>query len=144
MDFRELLKNANLKATPKRLAMLDILVSTATYLSPEDIWKQMQGKFRNIGLPTVYRNLEHLSNEKVIMKVIHPDRKLYYYHCRNVEHHHHFICTGCRRVEDLVFCGEKEIEEEVRERLHGSTVSHLLQVFGFCRDCLGTKRGCSA
>ncbi len=39
----------------------------------------------------------------VIFKVIHPDRKLYYLFCDNRKHHHHFICTSCKRVDDLNF-----------------------------------------
>jgi hypothetical protein len=29
----------------------------------------------------------------------------------------------------------KEIEEEVKGKLRGNVVSHLLQVFGFCKEC---------
>jgi Fe2+ or Zn2+ uptake regulation protein len=139
MDFQDILRNSRLKATPKRLAMLDILADNPTYLSPEDIWKKMKGRFTNMGLPTVYRNLEYLSKENIIIKIIHPDRKLYYYFCHNTDHHHHFICTSCNKVEDLAFCGMKKIEEEVRKKLKGNVVAHLLQVFGFCKECTPQK-----
>ena len=92
MDFQNILRNSRLKATPKRLAILDILADDPTYLSPEDIWKKLKKRFTNMGLPTVYRNLEYLSKENIVIKVIHPDRKLYYYYCHNTDHHHHFIC----------------------------------------------------
>ncbi len=134
-DFSTLLRNYKLKATPKRLAILDILADDPTYLSPEDVWKRLKSLFMNIGLPTVYRNLEYLSNESIIMKIVHPDRKLYYYYCDNTDHHHHFICTNCKKVEDLTFCGRENIEQEVRKRLKGRVISHFLQVFGFCKDC---------
>jgi Fe2+ or Zn2+ uptake regulation protein len=135
IDFRNILRNSPLKVTPKRLAILDILAEEPTYLGAEDIWTRLKERFTNMGLPTVYRNLEYLSKEMIIMKVIHPDRKLYYYFCHNKDHHHHFICTNCKKVEDLAFCGMEKIEEEVRQRLKGNVTSHLLQVFGFCKDC---------
>lgn len=136
MDFQNILRSSRLKATPKRLAILDILASYPTYLSPEDIWNKLKKRFTSVGLPTVYRNLEYLSKESIIIKVIHPDRKLYYYYCRNTDHHHHhFVCTNCKKVEDLTFCGMDEIEKEVRSKLKGNVVSHLLQVFGFCNEC---------
>jgi hypothetical protein len=31
------------------------------------------------------------------------------------------------------------IEEEVKKRLKGNVVSHLLQVFGFCKECAPQK-----
>ena len=134
-NFHLILKELRLKATPKRLAILDILVKELVYVTPEDVWKKMKERFKNIGLPTVYRNLEDLSNKGAIVKIIHPDRKLYYFYCRNTEHHHHFVCISCRRVEDISFCGFKDIEEEVEKTLKGRVVSHLLQVFGLCRMC---------
>jgi Fe2+ or Zn2+ uptake regulation protein len=135
MDFQNILRSSRLKATPKRLAILAILADDPTYLSPEDIWKKLKERFTSMGLPTVYRNLEYLSKENIIIKIIHPNRKLYYYYCHNTDHHHHFVCTGCKKVEDLAFCGMERIEEEVKEKLKGNVVSHLLQVFGFCKEC---------
>jgi len=138
-DFQTILRNSQMKATPKRLAMLDILAAEPTYLSPEDIWKKLKGRFTNMGLPTVYRNLEYLSEENIITKVIHPDRKLYYYYCHNTDHHHHFICTNCKKVEDLAFCGMNKIEKEVINKLKGNVISHFLQVFGYCKECIPQK-----
>jgi Fe2+ or Zn2+ uptake regulation protein len=43
-------------------------------LSPEDVWKRLKEHFVSMGLPTVYRNLEQLSDENIIFKVIHPNR----------------------------------------------------------------------
>lgn len=139
MDFTTQLKTLNLKATPKRLAILEILAEAPGYLGPEEVWNTMKGQFNNIGLPTVYRNLEDLSKGEIIIKVIHPDRKLYYFYCHNAGHHHHFVCVSCRKVEDIQFCGMKDIEDEVKSTLKGHVVSHLLQVYGFCNACLKSK-----
>jgi Fe2+ or Zn2+ uptake regulation protein len=139
MDFCSTLRTLKLKVTPKRLAILEMLADESAYLSPEDVWNRLKGQFKNIGLPTVYRNLEELSNGGVIIKVIHPDRKLYYFYCRNADHHHHFVCVSCRKVEDIRFCGMKEIEDEIKNTLKGHAMSHLLQVYGFCSKCLKDK-----
>jgi Fe2+ or Zn2+ uptake regulation protein len=82
MDHNHILKELKLKATPKRLAILDILYHASIYLSPDEVWTQMKERFRTIGLPTVYRNLEELAGRGIISKVIHPDRKLYYFSLR--------------------------------------------------------------
>ncbi|HEY3278209.1 MAG TPA: transcriptional repressor [Syntrophorhabdaceae bacterium] len=138
-DFTTSIKGLHLKVTPKRLAILDIMAAEAGYVSPEKVWEKMKGRFGKIGLSTVYRNLEDLSEGGVIIKIVHPDRKLYYYYCHNREgrHHHHFVCVSCRRVMDLSFCGLDEIRREVEGNLRGSVVAHLLQVFGICERCRG-------
>jgi Fe2+ or Zn2+ uptake regulation protein len=139
MDILTQLKALHMKATPKRLAILEILAEASGYLGPEEVWQKMKTSFKSIGLPTVYRNLEDLSKGEVIIKVLHPDRKLYYFYCRNAGHHHHFVCVSCRKVEDIQFCGMREIEDEVKNSLKGQVVSHLFQVYGFCNTCLKNK-----
>ncbi|HOV90727.1 MAG TPA: transcriptional repressor [Syntrophorhabdaceae bacterium] len=135
-EFSCTLKSLGLKVTPKRLAIMEVLAYESTYLSPEEIRSRLKNRFKNIGLPTVYRNLEDLANGGIIIKIIHPDRKLYYFYCGNREHHHHFVCILCKRVEDISFCGLEEIKKEVEISLKGHMVSHMLQVYGFCRRCL--------
>ena len=138
-DFPLILKGLSLKSTPKRIALLKILDEERVYLSPEDIWHRMQKKFRSVGLPTIYRNLEELHAGGILSRVIHPNRQLYYYLCRNEEHHYHFICISCRKVEDVNFCAEKEIEDIVTEGIKGKVLSHILQINGLCSGCLHTE-----
>ena len=135
-DFQQILRGLNLKSTPKRVGLLEILDDERVYLSPEDIWHRMKKRFRTLGLPTVYRNLEELHEGGVISRVIHPNRKLYYYLCRNEEHHHHFICVSCRRVEDVSFCAERALQDVVRDDIKGKVLSHILQINGLCNQCL--------
>jgi Fe2+ or Zn2+ uptake regulation protein len=137
--FIRLLKQLQLKATPRRLAVLSILARERAYAGPEEIWKKLKRKLNTIGLPTVYRILEELSDKGVITKIIHPSRQLYYYYCENAGHHHHFICVSCRKVEDLNFCASREIENEVSRNLKGTVLSHILQINGLCEPCSRKK-----
>ncbi|HJV34417.1 transcriptional repressor [Geomonas sp.] len=131
------LKEAGMKATPKRLAILAMLDGEPAYASPEELWKRLREQFDRLGLPTVYRNLEELAESGVISKVIHPNRQLYYYFCRNREHHHHFVCLSCRRVEDIPSCGIESLEREVTQKNGGRVLSHILQLNGLCGGCAG-------
>jgi len=140
-EFPHTLKRLNLKITPKRVAILEILIKEPFYLSPEQIWKKMKKRFIKIGLPTVYRNLEELSERNVISKVSHPDRQLYYYLCQNQSHHHHFICVSCRKVEDINLCVARDAEREVEKKIGGKVLSHILQVNGLCKHCLQKELG---
>lgn len=132
------LKEAGMKATPKRLAILDMLDGDSAYASPEEVWKRLRERFDRLGLPTVYRNLEELASSGVITKVIHPNRQLYYYFCRNRDHHHHFVCLSCRKVEDIPNCGIEALEREVTVKNGGKVLSHILQLNGLCGACAKT------
>ena len=140
LDYSRMLKQLNLKVTPKRLAILGILDAEQVYLSPENIWEKMKSSVGKVGLPTVYRNLEELERGGIITKIIHPNRQLYYYFCGNEgRHHHHFICLSCNAVEELDYCPEREIDVKVKKKLKGRALSHLLQVSGLCKRCLSGK-----
>ncbi|MBJ6724729.1 Fur family transcriptional regulator [Geomesophilobacter sediminis] len=130
------LKEAGMKATPKRLAILEALNGLSCYASPEELWKQLRARFDRLGLPTVYRNLEELAESGVITKVIHPNRQLYYYFCHNRDHHHHFVCLSCRKVEDVPSCGIEAMAEVVQQQSGGRVLSHILQLNGVCGSCL--------
>ena len=135
-ELTKSLKQLNLKVTPKRIAIVELLMKEPGYLSPEEIWKKMKGQFSRIGLPTVYRNLEELAEGNIISKITHPNRQLYYFFCGNNEHHHHFVCLSCRNVDDINFCAIHELQKEVRNKLNAQVLSHVLQVNGLCKDCL--------
>ena len=132
------LKHAEMKATPKRLAILETLAAKSCYISPEELWKTLQDRFDHLGLPTIYRNLEQLASSGAVIQVIHPNRQLYYYLPQNPNHHYHFVCLACRRVEGIAACDIRALESRVLQRNGGRVLSHILQLTGLCGVCLET------
>ena len=132
-DFPQLLKSLQLKVTPQRLAILDIMLAASTYLSPEEVQSQVQLRTESkVGLPTIYRNLEELSGQGVLSKILHPNRQLYYYFCANRDHHHHFVCLACRTVQDIHDCGCAELAGKI----DGQVELQIMQALGTCRRCV--------
>ena len=136
IDFPQLLKSLHLKVTPQRLAILEIMLAAQTYLSPEEVQGQLQRRADNkVGLPTIYRNLEELSNQGVISKILHPNRQLYYYFCPNRDHHHHFVRLACRTVQDIHDCGCAELASKI----DGQVELQIMQALGTCRRCVSSN-----
>jgi Fe2+ or Zn2+ uptake regulation protein len=140
-DFSLMLKELQLKVTPKRIAILDYLARSGAYVNPEEVRQKLKEQFGSIGLPTVYRNLDELAAGGILAKIIHPNRQLYYYFCSNSDHHHHFICLSCRKVTDLNICSVKGLEDEINDQVRGKVMSHILQVNGLCRSCCAKDKG---
>lgn len=138
IDFLQLLRSLQLKVTPQRLAILRIMSGARTYLSPEEVQGALQHSGGSkIGLPTIYRNLEELSGQGVISKILHPNRQLYYYFCPNRDHHHHFVCLSCRTVQDLHDCGCAKVAGQI----DGEIEVQIMQALGTCRRCVGSNAG---
>lgn len=135
--YFEILKTNNLKITPSRRAMLQFFLSTPRYHSPEEVWRSLRKELKTVGLPTVYRNLEKLSNVGVLTKIMRGDRQLYYGLCRSEgnRHHHHLVCLKCGRIGVLGDCQFEEQIELVEKKSQFKVKSHFLQVEGLCSKC---------
>ncbi|MBC8018469.1 MAG: transcriptional repressor [Verrucomicrobia bacterium] len=130
-----ILKQLKLKVTPRRQEVLNCLGKELSYLSADEVWNLVKPRLGSIGLPTVYRILDELAVAGVISRIFLSDRKQYYFLCANREHHHHFVCESCRRVEDVQQCGLDGVSRDIAQRSGGRVTSHILQINGLCGVC---------
>lgn len=130
-----ILKQLKLKVTPRRQEVMNCLGSEGCFLSADDVWSRVKPRLGSIGLPTVYRILDELAVAGVITRIFLSDRKQYYFLCANREHHHHFVCESCRRVEDVEQCGLDGVSRDIAQRSGGRVTSHILQINGLCGAC---------
>ena len=87
----------------------------------------------SLGIATVYRTINSLSDEGWIHSVDLPGEPARYERCGK-PHHHHFICRGCGLAFDVAACPE-DVE---RLAPAGFTVdSHDLVLYGHCPACRG-------
>jgi len=136
------LRKHRLKVTPRREAILHLLVSERRYFSPREVWSLLRKEFSQLGLPTTYRILEELRTIGLLTRIERQDRQLYYFFCEVplTRHHHHFVCTSCKRVEAVEFCDFARMNRYVENNLNGRAESHFLQIEGLCRECKEGER----
>jgi len=121
------------KLTPKRIEMIRILYAKGGHFTPEEVCALLKRRFKKIGLPSVYRNLETLAECGVLVRIHQLDRQRHYAVCSHQgdKHHHHIVCTGCNKVEEMSEC-----KVEAPKKVHGFRVlEHFLQFQGICPDC---------
>jgi hypothetical protein len=56
LDYIKLLKDCNLKLTPQRLAIIEVL-NTNGHMSVDDLYTILLEKFPSISLATIYKNV---------------------------------------------------------------------------------------
>lgn len=87
----------------------------------------------NVGIATVYRNLNQMADEGKILRIEGLDKSVHYDH--NTIEHHHFICDGCTRVFDVDVSIAPDINKQT-EKMTGFSIRHYEIVFqGICREC---------
>ncbi|MFO7263412.1 MAG: Fur family transcriptional regulator [Bacillota bacterium] len=136
--IKELLHAMNYKLTPQREATLRVMLENQVdHLSAEDVYMLVKEKFPDIGLATVYRTLDLLSELKVINKVNFGDGVARYeMRDENRErHHHHLICVECGAVDEVIEDLLENVEEKVEREYGFKILDHRLIFHGICRRC---------
>jgi len=131
INIIEKFKKHNIRVTPQRLEVYNILNKESRHMSAEDIYKEVAKVFPSISLATVYSILSVLSKEKLINE-LRIDFDKSYFDIR-VNEHHHFLCRRCGRVIDVDIppCSilkEKRVGNNLIEDFQG-------YFYGVCGEC---------
>jgi len=126
------------KLTPQRIQILQAFLDNHTqHLCAEDVYGILRSKSSEIGLATIYRTLELLSELEVLHKMDFGDG------CSRYEinetsvphHHHHLICLECGKVKEFEGDLLETLEAMVAEKSNFRIVDHQLKFYGYCQEC---------
>jgi len=123
------------RITAPRRAVIEVLLAAQTSLSPQEIWKQGRSVHHGLGLVTVYRTLDVLSQMDLVRRV-HREDGCHGYLPTSPGHRHALICRRCGQAVD--FAGGNDLKAMITtiETQTGYCVDgHLLQLFGLCPGC---------
>lgn len=131
-DLKAILKKSGFKATPGRLALLELLWSESKPLSVEAIQVRLGGEINEV---TLYRALEAFAHKRIIRRVDLGHSHAHYE--MEKSHHHHLVCTTCGTVEDVEACAVPKVEAQVLKASSRfkNIYSHNLEFFGSCVRC---------
>ncbi|WP_079530193.1 MULTISPECIES: ferric iron uptake transcriptional regulator [Halobacillus] len=139
--IKKQLHSQSYKLTPQREATVRVLLENEEdHLSAEDVYLLVKEKAPEIGLATVYRTLELLSELKVVDKINFGDGvSRYDLRKEGAEHfHHHLVCIECGSVEEI----EEDLLGDVEKLIEGQwkfqVKDHRLTFHGICRVCQET------
>lgn len=100
MKHEHLLKHHQLKATPQRMAIIE-LMHHAGHISIDDLYQAIREKFASISLATLYKNIHTMMNVSLIREVKIPGQKTKYE--IEKEAHAHVMCKCCGELKDIPF-----------------------------------------
>ena len=136
--IKKQLHAASYKLTPQREATVRVLLENEEdHLSAEDVYLLVKEKSPEIGLATVYRTLELLSELKVVDKINFGDG-VSRYDLRQEDaqrFHHHLICTQCGAVQEIQEDLLGEVERKVERDWSFKVKDHRLTFHGICKNC---------
>ena len=140
---KQQLHESGFKLTPQREATLLVLLENEKeHLSAEEVFFLVKKKSPEIGLATVYRTLEILTDLKIIDKVNFNDGVARYdLRKEGAKHfHHHLLCLKCGTIEEVEEDLLIQVEEVVEDRYHFLVKDHRLTFHGICQKCYNQEK----
>ncbi len=129
------LRKHNYKVTPQRRVIIGAILDTHEHLTPAAIHERVQREYPSIGLVTIYRTLEILTELDLICETHAGGSCRSYLMHRLSEHHHHLICSDCGKVIDFTDCELEKLEQRLTAENKFKISGHLLEFVGQCRKC---------
>src|SRR5215471_6382456 len=83
------------RGTKQAAALATALASLPGFSSAQDIHAELRRRGENVGLTTVYRHLQALSEQGAIDTIRDPSGEILYRQCGSTAHHHHLTCRTC-------------------------------------------------
>jgi Fur family ferric uptake transcriptional regulator len=133
-QISRLLNERGYSVTPGRRVVIDLLADRETLFTANDVVNWVDQVDPSIGRATVFRTLDLLAQIGVLNRV-HREDGCHSYTICDPTHHHHLVCTRCRRVIPFEL---SEIEEQVNEaarKANFAVASHRVELFGLCQEC---------
>ena len=134
-NFPQWLARQGLRATPVRLAVLEILGETPRALRAQEILEIIRAR-RRVNKVTVYRILEDFTNRGMVRKLALEGRVSHFeLACEHHPPHPHFQCQACGEVQCLEPVPLEHLWRELKGPL-GNRVDRLeIRAAGLCRRC---------
>lgn len=129
------LKNAGLKVTSARLAILSLFEdSDERHQSAEQVHNSLQAHGHDISLATVYRVLSQFENAGILDKHRFDDEHSVF-ELNDGQHHDHIVCVKCQRVEEFYDETIERQQEKIAAKLGFTITDHSLHLYGMCDKC---------
>jgi Fe2+ or Zn2+ uptake regulation protein len=128
-----------LRMTGNRQVVLEVLRSTKSHPTAQDVFLMARDRQPQIGFATVYRTLDWLVQHGLAQEV-YRDKDGAAHYDANVTRHDHAICDICGKILD-VDAPLHALAYAIIERATGFRIDwHATEFTGLCSECATKKR----
>ncbi len=132
----ELLDETGYRAGGARRAVVELLGRQQCCLSAQEIFDRLRAAKRPVGIASVYRALETLSELRLVKRVDAGGGIARYEPAPpDGDHNHHLVCRDCGKVEAFSDPRLERAVDRVADGLGYDVDEHEIVLTGACSDC---------
>jgi Fur family ferric uptake transcriptional regulator len=121
------------RSTKQRTAVVDLLNTVDDFRSAQELHDELRKRGDGIGLTTVYRTLQSLSEAGEIDVLRTGSGEAIYRRCSS-HHHHHLVCRVCGRTVEVEGPAVERWAEKIASENGFSEISHTVEITGTCAE----------
>ncbi len=123
----------NMRLTPQRQIILEELGKVTSHPTANEVYDMVRKRLPRIGLGTVYRNLELMADNGIILKLeVGGTQKRF---DATVKPHYHIRCSSCGKVNDIEIAVQEQINEVAEKASNYIILGHHIEFSGICKTC---------
>ncbi|HEA6913153.1 TPA: peroxide-responsive transcriptional repressor PerR [Staphylococcus aureus] len=127
------LRQAGVRITPQRQAILRYLISSHTHPTADEIYQALSPDFPNISVATIYNNLRVFKDIGIVKELTYGDSSSRFDF--NTHNHYHIICEQCGKIVDFQYPQLNEIETLAQHMTDFDVTHHRMEIYGVCKEC---------
>ena len=129
-------RGTKVRGTRQAAALVAALDNLPGFCSAQQIHAELRRRGEHIGLTTVYRHLQVLSEEGSVDAIRDDSGETLYRQCGTSAHHHHLTCRNCGNSVEVEGRAVEQWAERVARDAGFTDVGHTVELFGLCPDCV--------
>lgn len=119
--------------TKQRTILLEELQKLTSHPTAYELYDIVRKKLPNISLGTVYRNLNQMAEDQIILKLGKAGQQKRF--DPNINKHYHFNCTSCGKIYDLPIAIISSITQTMKNIKGHEVHDYDLEFYGKCLYC---------
>lgn len=129
----EMKPETDMRLTPQRQIILEELSKVKTHPTANEVYDMVRKRLPRIGLGTVYRNLDLMAENGLILKLeVGGTQKRF---DATTALHYHIRCSECGRVDDIDVDVLHQIEQAAADATDYQILGHHIEFTGICTRC---------
>lgn len=128
----------NLKLTPQRIAVYEMLKNTKSHPSAESIYEVLQVHYPTMSLATVYKTLKTLIATGLVQELNVGEDNFRY--DANPLPHPHITCCQCGKVDDIENADLSFLNMTIKDYTEYKVQSSKVYFYGVCPQCVKSNK----